>query len=286
MITLDATTKTLELVLGAAIATTQPDYTTAFADQTTTTFTPGASDGTGNSTTNVTIVAAPAASTQRQVKFVSVTNKDTAAITVSINYNNNGTRRLIYKASLAIGYTLTYTSGDGWRVWTTAGALLTSADTSGLPIRYFLQGSLNNTQIKALASGGSAAYQTIVPQPAVGQVIVADWAVLNLLVPSGAYTGVDAGTQQGISVAYGDWDTDCLNFMPWTGVAFTVQLLPFHFPDAANANYPDDALFVVGVKPLKIIAWNSVDFGGGGVNNALHWAIQYRLYDYVNSVFV
>lgn len=44
-----------------------------------------------NGTTTVDIVAAPAASTRRQVASVSVHNRDTVAAEVTITYNDNGT---------------------------------------------------------------------------------------------------------------------------------------------------------------------------------------------------
>lgn len=58
-------------------------------------FLPGSNDGTLNDTTPVTVVAAPAASTQRQVHWISVTNKDSAAVTLTLNLVNGiNTRRL------------------------------------------------------------------------------------------------------------------------------------------------------------------------------------------------
>lgn len=97
-------------------ATNNPDFTAAFADSTTTTFTQGANDGVLNGITEVTLVAAPGASTQRVVKSITIENKDTAAITVIISYNNNTTLRTIAVVTLAVGDT-----------WTTDGTF----DTNG-----------------------------------------------------------------------------------------------------------------------------------------------------------
>jgi len=111
MIILDSALKTLEVVLAGAITTTQLPFTTSYVDVNQTTFAASAAteqDGTTNSTTAVTIVSAPGATTSRQVKFISVYNVDTAAATVTIRLNNNGTTRIIFKATLAVGDTLQY----------------------------------------------------------------------------------------------------------------------------------------------------------------------------------
>lgn len=107
---LNATTKTIEAVLAGAITTNQPTFTAGWADNNGTVFTEGASDGALNSTTPVTLVAAPAASTRRIIKDITICNKDTVAVTVTISYNNNGTLRAIATVTLQPGDT-----------WTTAG---------------------------------------------------------------------------------------------------------------------------------------------------------------------
>lgn len=58
-------------------------------------FTTGGDDGQTNSTTPVTVVAAPGAATERIVKTVTVKNRDTAAITVTLRkVSGGGTREL------------------------------------------------------------------------------------------------------------------------------------------------------------------------------------------------
>ena len=109
MLLLNATTKSLEIVLAGAITTSQLPYTAHYVDITTATAAVSSmaeSDGTSNSTTAVTVVAAPGASTTRQVKYLSVYNADTVAATVTIQINNNGTARKIAKITLQPGETL------------------------------------------------------------------------------------------------------------------------------------------------------------------------------------
>jgi hypothetical protein len=116
LLILDATTKSIEVAMSGAAATTNPDFTAAWADNTGSAFTEGASDGALNGTSAVTLVAAPASSTRRVVKTITIENKDTAPVTLTISYNNNSTLRTIAKVTLNVGDT-----------WTTDGTF----DTNG-----------------------------------------------------------------------------------------------------------------------------------------------------------
>lgn len=100
-IVLANTTDTLELVLAWAVATTQADITVHRADATTLALVEWRTTITSNGATPVTICPAPAASTRRIIKDISVYNADTAAITFTISYNENGTKRVIVKWNLA-----------------------------------------------------------------------------------------------------------------------------------------------------------------------------------------
>jgi hypothetical protein len=102
--------------MSGAAATTNPDFTAAWADDTGSAFTEGASDGVLNGTSSVTLVAAPASSTRRVIKNITIENRDTAAVTLTISYDNNGTLRTIAKVTLNVGDT-----------WTTDGTF----DTNG-----------------------------------------------------------------------------------------------------------------------------------------------------------
>lgn len=116
ILVLDATTKSIVVAMSGAAATTNPDFTAAWADNDGATFTEGATDGALNGTNSVTLVAAPAASTRRTIKTITIENKDTAAVTLTVSYNNNSTLRTIAKVTLNVGDT-----------WTTDGTF----DTNG-----------------------------------------------------------------------------------------------------------------------------------------------------------
>ena len=106
---LDATTKTITAVMSGAAATNNPEFTAAWADSTSSSLTEGASDGALNGTSLVTLVAAPAASTRRVIKWITIQNKDTAPVTVTISYANSSgsTSRQIAKVTLAVNDTWT-----------------------------------------------------------------------------------------------------------------------------------------------------------------------------------
>jgi hypothetical protein len=116
MIVLDSTSKSITVVMSGAATTTNPSYTTAYADNNGTSFTEGASDGVLSGTTPVTVVSAPASSTRRIVNTITVENNDTAAVTITVGYVNGANTRVIAKVTLQVGDT-----------WTTSGAY----DTNG-----------------------------------------------------------------------------------------------------------------------------------------------------------
>lgn len=107
ILVLDATTKIIKAKLSGAPATTNPDFTASWADNNGTVFTEGSSDGALNGTSDVTIVAAPASSTRRIIKTLTIQNRDTAPVTFTLLYDDNGTQRIIAKVTLAVNDTWT-----------------------------------------------------------------------------------------------------------------------------------------------------------------------------------
>ncbi len=111
---LNAIDKKLEFVLSGAVATNELSFTASYADKTTTDFTPAGTDGVSNGTTPVTLVAAPAASTQRMISGISIYNGDTVSATVTVNLDNNGTDRTVIKVTLGVGESLHFFTDTGW----------------------------------------------------------------------------------------------------------------------------------------------------------------------------
>jgi len=107
-IILDSTSKKLQLKLGGAVTTHECDWVTSYADDNGTTFIEGSSDGVSSGASTVDIVASPAASTRRVVKGVSVYNRDTVPVVLSILYYNGSSSRIIDSITLDVDeeYTL------------------------------------------------------------------------------------------------------------------------------------------------------------------------------------
>ena len=127
MITLNTTTRKLQAVLGAAVAANQLPILVGWADKTTTTYTAGATPSNSNSTTAVDICAAPGASTVREIDSIIVRNRDTAAATLTIRYNDNATTYDIFTVTLSAGHMLVYAHGTGWQVMDSLGRINTGS---------------------------------------------------------------------------------------------------------------------------------------------------------------
>ena len=126
MIILDATNRSLEIDLDAVVATNQLPFVASYVDINQSTFAMSAmstNTGASNSTTAVTLVAAPGATTSRQLKYLSVKNSDTAAVLLWIQLNDNTTLREIWKGTLAVGDTLVYVDSLGFNVLDSNGAI-------------------------------------------------------------------------------------------------------------------------------------------------------------------
>jgi hypothetical protein len=90
--------------------------------------TPGRTNTAITTATTTDVVAAPAASTVRNVKTLHIFNKDTADTTdVTVIYDQSGTDFTIHKATLAPGEALEYVEGIGWYEIAASTAAISSA---------------------------------------------------------------------------------------------------------------------------------------------------------------
>ena len=118
MLILASTSESLEIITSAAGSV---DYVAGYADHTTSGATAGSATGNISTATTTTAIAAPAASTQRQIREVTVRNAGTAATHVTVQLKPSGTARTIIKAALQPGETLAYSAGQGWYSLDSAG---------------------------------------------------------------------------------------------------------------------------------------------------------------------
>lgn len=84
-----------------------------------------------NSTSDVTILAAPPQEYAYVVDGVSIHNKDTASVTVLVKTTDGSTQRIRERVILATLETLHYENGVGWYVMTANGAIKQSSGISG-----------------------------------------------------------------------------------------------------------------------------------------------------------
>ncbi len=119
VVTLDATTESLEVSTSSTAST---DYSVSYVDNASGTITPGSTHGNIASIATTTILAAPAASTQRAVAAVSLCNvSTTAAQTVTVRHDTSGVERVLARASLAPSECLRASNDGKWQPFTSAG---------------------------------------------------------------------------------------------------------------------------------------------------------------------
>jgi hypothetical protein len=131
MILLKATTEILEITTSSAAAI---DYSVSYADITTSTFSPSTSEGKISSATDTTILSAPSASTQRQVKLITITNRDAAVDnTILVKKDISGTEyHLTPVIDLLAGETMQYSDVSGWTYYSVTGAVKGGKSAAGI----------------------------------------------------------------------------------------------------------------------------------------------------------
>lgn len=202
-VTLDATTKSLELATTTTAAT---DYVVSYVDATATAFTPGTSQGATSSATTTTILAAPGSSTQRAVSMVAIRNRSTTASQVvtlkldvsgteyhltpsitlapgeSLRLDNEGRAEVLTaggmpRAQPVGGYTGTGTNYSILKVGSAseaAGVRYLAAKDSGLPGAWVpgTPGVGGATTTCSAAAGATVAGAPLIPDPTTGSLFL------------------------------------------------------------------------------------------------------------------
>lgn len=124
MILLTTTSDTLQFTTGTAVST---DWNCSWNDMNFagSTMVPGSTEGNQTAIGTVALVAAPAAGDQRQVKFLSIVNRDpTNPQTIVVQkVGASGTYNLTGAWVLAAGWMLEYVDGDGFKLLNAVGAI-------------------------------------------------------------------------------------------------------------------------------------------------------------------
>jgi hypothetical protein len=158
MLILSETTDNLQVVLGSTVATNQLQCMSSWRDRTSTTFVAGRTIINTNNTTDVNVVGAPSASTQRVIDYLSVFNNDTATSTVTIKLDANGTEVILFRATIASGEKIEYQEGQGFQVLATNGSLKTSLNQGAPPPN---GNSLNTVILASDVTNNNAVANTI-----------------------------------------------------------------------------------------------------------------------------
>ena len=124
MITLDATSKSLEVDLAGAVNSTELDWSVDYAVFEGIQLADFANQaGVTSGATAVTMVTAPVGVQRKLIKTITVTNTDDAVATVTVQLND-GTVRLLYKAAaVPVGGGVRYANGI-WKTHAASGAEL------------------------------------------------------------------------------------------------------------------------------------------------------------------
>jgi hypothetical protein len=131
---LNASTDSIEIILGGTVTANQLQWNVSFQDITSTGMTLPQSAGAGltNNATLVTMVAAPAASTTRQVTQINVYNADTATATVTIRKDVSGTKYVLMRIALTTLDVLMWSRENGWRLMSATGGGTSYTFSTGL----------------------------------------------------------------------------------------------------------------------------------------------------------
>lgn len=112
-----ADNQTLNIVLTAAVATTEADLYASYVDLANAELTaPSPVTLVTNGTTPVVLVASPATGGIRQVKYLSCYNKDTAPIEVTVSFDDDGDVRTLLVVTLNEGERIEYVDSDGFKL--------------------------------------------------------------------------------------------------------------------------------------------------------------------------
>lgn len=203
MLNLDATTKSLEVALGG-VPSAQLPFIASYVDINQSTFAMTAAaeaDGTTNSATAVTAVAAPGATTTRKMNYLSVVNVAAAAVTLTVSVNNNGTLRTAWTGSLAVGDNLYFTDTGGWVVIdnqgnkkTAMGGILPAANFPALSGDVTTTAGSLVTAIGALKVTNAMLAGSIAASKLVGTDIATVGTITSGVWNAGAVTSSGAGT--------------------------------------------------------------------------------------------
>lgn len=130
----------LEILLDNPVDTNQLDVSVFYTDLESAQKNAYSQFSTTDDDNYVTILNPPAQSVIREADSINIVNIDLDVVYVSIYYNINGTRKLLYRVLLDVGDNLEYTNDHGWKTTDSDGSFkgigatgATGATGAGVP---------------------------------------------------------------------------------------------------------------------------------------------------------
>lgn len=157
---LNSTTDSLQVVLSSTTVTNSFDVFAAYNIISSTGLTPSRTATTISNLTPVNIIPSPNANEQNQLRFCSIFNKDITGATATVHFNDNGTKRIIFSASLFPGDSIQYNPNNGWQCYNFNGLLKVAGATQNPSsiriLEYF--NAINASTTLTLTSGSDFAF--------------------------------------------------------------------------------------------------------------------------------
>lgn len=150
MLLLTGTSDLIQVVTGQAVTV---DVHASWVDNTSGTITPGRTNTLITSNQTTTVVASPAASTQRNVQTLNVRNVHaTSSCTVTVIHYDGTDGADLIEYTLLAGETMQYVDGHGWKVLTAAGRL--AVESGGTA-------SVTSTELSAVSANARSALVSV-----------------------------------------------------------------------------------------------------------------------------
>jgi hypothetical protein len=184
MISLTTTSQKLEVTTSAETAV---DVLVSYVDHTTSGGVLGDQNTLITTATTTDILAAPAASTQRQVKMINILNTGATANVVTVKKDISATEYDIVTVSLAQNERLEYLDGQGWKAYANSGAVKQSINQGASSIT----SGLSSTVLDTNRINNNATANTIADVTGLGFPVTAGktyWFQFNILYTAAATT--------------------------------------------------------------------------------------------------
>ncbi len=129
MLLLTSTSDLVQVITDAAVTV---DVHASWVDNASGTITPDRTNTAISTAATTTVVASPAASTQRNVQSLIISNRHaSSAVNITVQHTDGATIARLYKVNLGANETMIYLDGVGWNCYTSTGGFKQATANSG-----------------------------------------------------------------------------------------------------------------------------------------------------------